>query len=849
MGAQQNRTFLFTDIERSTDLWESAPDSMRATLEKHNQIIDHAIGLYGGRLFKRIGDATCSTFDTPSKAAEAARNAQANIATEPWPPDTPVRVRWAIHQGESIEEDGDYLGPGVNYVARILALAHPGQILLSEEAAKFLPEASTRFLGMRVLKGISTPAGVSQLLHPDLANDFPALPGEKLGESNLPLAWNQFIGRSQDIDELRKFLRSKRLVTIIGPGGAGKTRAAMEVAHQARGNFRHGIWLASLAPLTSADQVRSEIARVINHPKATEVTDESLIDLLRERNLLLILDNCEHVISEAARLSSVILSQCREVVILTTSRSPLQIAGEARFPLQSLSLPADEGLVSLAESEAVRLFVDRAQEVMPSFVVTVTNAKGVFDLCHRMDGIPLALELAAAQLATYSVEDVDRLIAARSLKLRSEDPTALPHRQTTDTTIDWSYRLLSPEEKWLCRRLAVFAGGASRQAIEAVAGTNVSALLQKLVYSSLVKFDPTTHRYSMLELVREFMIDRLVQSDELAEARDRHLDWIVELAQEARPHLDGSDQAMWLDRLDGEHLNARAAFTNSTNRDQRLRAAVSLQWFWYLRGHIREGQNWLMETLKDHTPADPSLHAQAENALGVLYWMPGDYDNAKIHLERANDLAKKSGDLRTSAGALANLAMVRAQNQDLQGAESDFMKALEGFRTLEDITKQALILNNISVVQSMKGNPELAANQVMESIELYRQLGDEVNAALCLSNMAGYLRAVGRLDEASDRSKDAARILLSVKDYGGVGSCLVQLAIIEALGENWESAAHLQGKSTALLNTAGMQVSPDVIEIWKTSCHLTREKLGVNSYRSAFDIGIQKNVEAYIGRN
>jgi predicted ATPase len=838
---------MFTDIERSTELWESAPESMRISLERHNQIIDLAIIQEGGKLFKRIGDATCSTFDSPAKAAHAARTGQIEMAVEHWPPDAPIRVRWAIHEGPCLEEGDDYLGLTLTYVARILNLAHPSQILLSEEAALSLNAESKTWLGMRILKGIANPVGICQLLDPELPKDFPQLPGEKLGESNLPLLWNQFIGRGQEIESLRAILTAKRLVTIIGSGGAGKTRSAIEVAQKSLGNFRHGIWLTSLAPLDRSDLVRGEIAKAVNHPKPAEATDESLLELLRGRNLLLILDNCEHLVAESARLASLILSNCPDVTILATSRSPLQIPGEARFPLESLSLPTDSGLDSLAASEAVGLFLDRAQEVQPSFSLTASNADAVYSLIFRVDGIPLALELAAAQLASYSVEDVDRLIAERALKLRTEDPTALPHRQTTDTTIDWSYRLLNPDEQWLCRRISVFAGGANRESIEAVARTGTTTSLQKLVNSSLVKFDPSTQRYSLLELVREFMIDRLIEADELAEARDRHLDWVVDLAQEARPHLDGSDQAKWLDRLDLEHLNVRTALTWSTNREQRLRAAVSLHWFWVLRGHVREGQAWLAGSLSGFTPENPSLHAQAENALGVLYWVQGDYFGAKIHLEKANELSKDSGDLKTSSGALANLAMVRAQSGDFDGAESDFLEAFEGFRQLGDLTKQAHILNNIGVVYSMKGEPEHEARYLMQGVNLYEQLGDQINVGMSLTNVASSLRKIGRLDEAIGKAKAAGRILLNLKEYGAVGYSLVQLALVEFQLDNWEIAAQLQGKATALINTAGYHISPDTTATWNESCHLTKGRLGVKSYETAFERGIQQSIEAFIG--
>jgi predicted ATPase len=822
---------------------------MRVNLDRHNQIIDLAIKDNCGNLFKRIGDATCSTFDSPNEAVAAAIAGQLSISIEDWGIEAPIRVRWAIHEGLCLPEGSDFLGTSVNYVARILSLAHADQILVSAETAKSISTLETMWLGLRNLKGIKTPAGICQVLHPNIPINFPPLPGQTLGESNLPISFNQFIGRRQAIENLRTLLQTKRLVTIIGPGGAGKTRSALEVASKIKGNFGHGVWVANFAHLSRGDMVIEEIATAVNHPKAGEATESSLVDLLNEQHLLLILDNCEHVLAEAARIGTLILSHCPQVVILATSRSPLQIAGEARFPLESLSLPNDPSIESLQSSEAVLLFEDRARDVDPIFQLSKQNSNPIFSLVRRLDGIPLALELAAAQLASYTVDDIDRLLTERVMKLRSEDPSALPHRRTTDTTIDWSYQLLSQDERWLCRRIAVFSGGADREAIEFIAGTNTALSLQKIVNSSLVKFDPTIKRYGMLELVKEFMTDRLIESEEINEVRDRHLDWVVNLAQEARPNLDGREQAKWLDRLEIEHANVRVAMTWSISREQRLRAAIALHWFWVLRGHVREGQAWLEGSLSGYTPNDQSLHAQAESALGVLYWVQGQYERAKTHLEHAHFLAEQSDDLPTSVKVLANLGMVRAQGGDLDSAEQTFLSALEGFKTLGDQSKQAHVLNNIGVVHTMRGNPEGAIAKVSESIDLYREMGDLVNVGLGLTNVASSLRKIGKFKEATQSTIEAAHILLDLKDYGAVGYCLVQLAFIAFEKRDFNLAAQIQGKVTSLLNSAGYHLSPDSEQYWKSSCLETKDQLGENAYEVSFQMGVQQPIEVYIDEN
>lgn len=472
-------TFLFTDIEGSTKMWEGSPEAMRVALVRHDEILREATETRGGYIFKTVGDAFCTVFPTAQDALEAALTAQRVLISEEWSEEIgSLRVRMALHTGAAEERDGDYFGPPLNRVARLLSAGHGGQILLSLAAQELvrdqLPEEmALRDLGERRLKDLFRPERVFQLTAPDLPFGFPPLRTLEGRPNNLPLQPTPLVGRKREVAEVtQRLLASKtRLLTLTGPGGTGKTRLALQAAADLLEEFEDGTFFVSLAALTDPQVVTSAIAAPLGVVEAADrPLEEGIKEYLRERKLLLLLDNFEQVL-EGARLVGQLLAACPDLKVLATSRIPLGLYGEREYPVPPLSLPDPERLPSLerlTQYEAVGLFIERAQDARPDFSVTNENAPAVVEICSRLDGLPLAIELAAARIKVLTPHKMlDRL--SDRLKLLARGARDLPERQRTlRATMEWSHALLAEGEKMLFARLSVFAGGRTLEAIEAI---------------------------------------------------------------------------------------------------------------------------------------------------------------------------------------------------------------------------------------------------------------------------------------------------------------------------------------------------------------------------------------------
>jgi class 3 adenylate cyclase len=473
-------TFLFTDIEGSTRLWEQHPEAMEAALARHDALAATVIQQHDGILVKHRGEGD-SLFAVFARAADAVTGAamlQQVLNAEPWPAETPLRVRMALHTGDAALRERDYFGAAVNRCARLRAVAHGGQLLLSAATQELvrdsLPEGvSFRDLGEHRLRDLARPERVFQLLHPDLPADFPPLTSLNTLPNNLPQQVTSFIGREKEMAAVRRLLDTTRLLTLTGSGGTGKTRLTLQVAAELLEGDGDGVWLVELAPLAEPSLVPQAVATALGvREEPGRPLSQTLVGFLKPKRLLLLLDNCEHLLSACAELAGLLLRSCPGVQILATSREGLNIPGETTYRLPSLSLPDPRQLPtsveSLSQYEAVRLFIDRAAAAVPSFAVTHQNAPAVAQLCVRLDGIPLAIELAAARVKALSVEQINGRITDMFRLLTGGSRTALPRQQTLRAAIDWSYDLLSEKEKILLRRLSVFAGGWTLEAAEQV---------------------------------------------------------------------------------------------------------------------------------------------------------------------------------------------------------------------------------------------------------------------------------------------------------------------------------------------------------------------------------------------
>jgi len=481
MASSGTLTFVFTDIEGSTRLWDQFPAAMASALARHDGMVRDIIS-QKGHVFKAMGDSVCAVFESPREAMIAAADVQRAIAKEDWGEIGPIKIRIGMHTGEAERRDNDYFGPSLNRVARILSTGHGGQVLLSQATYELVRDnlpsgVELRSLGEHRLRDLERPESVYQLVAEGLASDFAPLKSLSELPNNLPLQVTSFVGREKELTEVQELIKKNRLVTLTGSGGTGKTRLSLQAAAGLIPEFEDGVWLVELAPLTEPDLVPQTVAAALKvREEPGRPLLETLISHLKDKKILLLLDNCEHLLDAAARLADAIGKQCPRTHLVATSREPLAIQGEQVYRVPSLSTPdpkKKESAESLNTYEAVRLFIDRAVLAQPNFAVTNENAPAVAQICHRLDGIPLALELAAARVRAMPVETIAARLDDRFRLLTGGSRTALPRQQTLRATIDWSYGLLDEKEKTLLRRLSVFAGGWTLEAAEKVCADDV----------------------------------------------------------------------------------------------------------------------------------------------------------------------------------------------------------------------------------------------------------------------------------------------------------------------------------------------------------------------------------------
>ena len=555
---------------------------MKGALAEHDRVVRAAIESAGGYVFSTAGDAFSAAFATPNSAIEAAVSAQRSLVAlgEATPP---IRVRMAVHTGTADERDGDYFGPPLNRTARLLSAGNGGQVLVSlateELVQDSLGDATLKDLGEHRLKDLSRPERVFGLEHQDLVADARPLRSLNSFPHKLPVQLTSFVGREQEVEEVSKLIRGSRMVTLAGVGGAGKTRLAVHTAADLLSEFEDGCWLIELAPITNPTRIPSAAAATLGvSEKPTEDALDTVADWLRDKRLLLILDNCEHLVDAAARFAERVLESAPEVTVVATSREMLGVPGEYPYQVRSLAAPGDDEdlQASLLRFPAVRLFVERAELARPGFRVTSDNALAVTEICNRLDGMPLAIELAAARLRMMRVQQIAERLDDRFKLLTGGSRTVLPRQQTLEAAIDWSYDLLPDDEKVLFARLAVFMGGFTLESAESVCSADpldeytVLELLGNLVDKSLVQAEDhgSSVRYRMLETLRQYARAKLAVSDEVQAMRLSHAQHFRAVAEEAEQHLRSADEELWFARLDDELDNLRQAMGWALENDE-----------------------------------------------------------------------------------------------------------------------------------------------------------------------------------------------------------------------------------------------------------------------------------------
>ena len=677
-------TFLFTDIEGSTKLAQEYPDDMPALLARHNEILDQAIEGYDGFLFQTSGDAYCVAFHNTTDALHAALDAQRQFNREAWVP-APVKVRMGIHTGAAqLDDESNYSGYAtLALTQRIMSAGHGGQTLISQTVHDLLSNGSPENvklidLGDHQLKDILQRQHLYQLSFPDLPSDFPPLKTQKTVNHNLPTKLTSFIGREREIREAKTKLANSRLLTFIGPGGTGKTRLSIQLGGELLAEFPDGIWMSELAPISDAALIPQAIASVFG---LRESPDRPLIELvtdyLRAKNLLLILDNCEHLIEECARLAEHLVQDCPDLKILASSRETLGISGETTYRVPSLSLPnqAKVTLEALQGCESVQLFVERAIAANPNFQLSEKNASSVAQVCRRLDGIPLALELAAARVRVLSVEQIAERLDDRFRLLTGGSRTALPRQQTLRALIDWSYDLLSEPEKALFRRLAVFVGGWTLEAAEKVCSGNgvdeyeVLDLLTQLVDKSLVIAEQKDDsiRYYRLETIRQYAREKLLETDEAVIIRNYHLDFFIDMTFRSDEEYMNPRQDDVFKKMISEYDNIRSALSWAVESDLEkamvLLTSASTIWPWILQGKITDANEWCKRILSQlnslsHDELDAikevsKLKARVLNRYAQVLMNMGSHQASRIAVEESIKLAEGTSDQEILAEALA----------------------------------------------------------------------------------------------------------------------------------------------------------------------------------------------------
>ena len=819
-------TFLFTDVEGSTRLAEQLGPGFAPVLERHRTLLRAAFARHQGVEVATEGDSFFVAFERASEAVAAAVEGQRSLAAEPWPGGAPVRVRMGLHTGEAVVADGTYLGHDVNRAARIAAAGHGGQVLVSEATAPLaspaLPSGTRlRSLGEHRLKDLR-PERICQLDVDGLPSDFPPIHSLDLRANNLPTQLTSFVGREAEVAAVAELLRTARLVTLTGPGGTGKTRLSLQVAAEIADRFPDGVTWVPLAEIADADLVPSQIATALGVQDAGgRPHGDRLSEHLRERELLLVLDNFEQVVAAAPLLAD-LLRDARRVRLLVSSRIVLRIGGEHEFPVPPLGLPATgTSPADPAASDAVRLFAERAAAARPGFTVDASNAAAVATVVARLDGLPLAIELAAARIRLLTPDAMlNRL--ERLLDMLSSGGRDVPARQRTlRGAIAWSHDLLDPPLRRLFARFSVFVGGAGLDEAEAVCGPatdlgiDVLDGLEQLVEHSLIRRveDGGEPRFAMLATIQEFAAEQLVAGDEAGTSGHRHAATFTALAERAAPHLTAEGGPSWLDRLALEHDNMRAALTWSAGGGEStlgLRLVAALWRFWQIRGHLAEGRARAERALAqagDGTPPD-LLAAAHEAAGGLAYWL-GDFAAATAHYEAEVAAAREHGDPATMAQALYNLAFPLVfGTTDTAWATETAHEAERLFREVGDRAGLARTLWLMANLAVDRGDTARARAYCLEALPTLRELGETFMLGWCLFTLGEIAIHDGDVANAGHRLSEALAQFEAAGDVSGIVLVLDAVATLAHRVGDLVTAARLSGAVARLEAISGTALNP-----------------------------------------
>jgi predicted ATPase/class 3 adenylate cyclase len=855
-------TFLFTDVEGSTRLWEAHPEAMPEALERHFGILAGAIDGANGMVVKETGDGVFAVFVAASAAVAATVAAQRELAAASRGPTGPLRVRMGLHTGDAIREHGDFHGSDVNRCARLMATAHGGQVIISETTYVLVrddPPVDVSFvdLGEHRLKDLARPERVHQILHPELPAEFPPLRSLGAFPNNLPAALSSFIGRGEALASVHAALDRSRLVTLTGAGGAGKTRLALQAAADRIERHSDGAWLVDLAGVSDSDLVGPAVASALRAPElpGRPVLD-ALTSYVASRDLLIVLDNCEHLIGPAAELVAAVLQAAPRVRFIATSREPLNVPGEISWRVPSLSLPGDAARAEgRGESEAVALFLERAQAADPAFELTPETRAAVETICRRLDGLPLAIELAAARVRAMSVAEIAARLRDRFSLLTGGARTALPRQRTLEAAVAWSYDLLDDDERRLFNRLSIFAGSFTLAAVEEVcAGGGIEReriidLLPRLVDKSLVSptHEGTATRYRLLETLRDYARNRLSTSTDARTVREAHTRWAVAYAEAAGAQLMGPEQGRWIGEIAATMDDLRAALARSIeagDRESGLRIAIGLEQWWPIGG-LREARHWLEQLIADDGSIHPAMLGRGLSAYGLVLAVHGELDLALEAQERALALLREVGDERGAAWATHYLAIGRWQSVEPPEVKRLSHEALAAFEVLNEPIGTVRSLWWLILWELEFGDPEEAIHLDARLQQLASRIPGPLAAAHAAEAAGLLARLHGDLGEAGRRLRDAVGLHIKAHNVMCLSHCLEHVALWTLDRRDADQAAMLLGAVDAIReDVIGSSAVPPFERMWHDrATSSAREELGEDAFASSWGRGRAMSVD------
>ena len=817
-------TFFFSDIEGSTRLIQELGDDYPQALLAHHTIQRQALAANGGHELRTEGDSFFIAFGSALQACKGAAAVQKLLAAHQWPKSSALRVRVGLHTGEATLVGNEYLGIDVHRAARIASAAHGGQVLISETTQGLvqgaLPaELTVKDLGVHRLKDLARPERLFQLTIDGCVSEFPALRTMESTPNNLPTQLTSFIGRDDQVREAKELLAKSRLLTLTGPGGTGKTRLSLQIAADVLDRFPDGVYFVPLAAIHDPELVPSAIAQALSiQTSGTRRPIDALADYLHDKQTLLVLDNFEQLMP-AATVATHLLEASPRLRVIVSSRAVLRVYGEQEFPVPPLALPdpkALPGVAVLSQFEAVRLFIERAVAVKPDFQATNDNAPSIAGICERVDGLPLAIELAAARVKLFSPQALlSRL--EKSLSALGTGARDLPGRQQTlRGAIQWSYDLLDAPAQRLLARFSVFARGGGLEELEPVCGPaeevggDVMDALDQLGDQSLLRRLPdfSEPRFLMLQTIREFASDRLDESGEAEKIRNRHLDAFIALAEAAQPYLFGARRKEWLDRLEMDHDNFRSALDwaiASVDARSAMRLGTLLWRFWQMRGHLHEARRRLRTVLAMPTAGDfpQERLATLEAAGGVAYWQ-AEMEEARRLYDECLTVTRTTGDERALANALYNAAFPRSiGGTDLEEAQRLFAEALPLFRKLGDDIGVARVLWGTGNAYYFAHDNAAALGYLKEAEALYRKSDDQFGLAWAIHTLGLAKLQLGDIDGARRAWTEAIGLFRAAGDVSGIILQLDNHSALALHNRDFTRAARLWAASRSFQESSG----------------------------------------------